>query len=132
MTSNVSSFACLAEVVVIIYVHTSHLSALTHFSCRHSRCSKHSLYYNVHYTAGTTVVYHVFLCVVCHFSSIAFLCDTTSMEEELLYLPRLPSSLTWISPDTPVHKVCSSGEECGIFSDSGVIDLTKEIRAVIR
>ena len=94
MTSNVSSFACLAQVVVIFYVCMSYLYAPTCFSCRHSRCSA-CCTTNVHYTAGATVVYHVFVCVVRYYSSTAFLCDTISMEEELLYLPRLPGSLTW-------------------------------------
>ena len=37
----------------------------------------------------------------------SFLCGTISLEEELLYLPRLSGSLTWIAPDTPVRKSCS-------------------------
>ena len=99
----------------------SHLSASRRFSCRYLRCSAH--YYNVRFTAGTMVVYHVFLCIVRHFSYTAFLCDTISMEEELLYSPRLPDSPTWIAADTPVRKVCSSGEKCGLFSDSSIIDM---------
>ena len=96
----------------------SHLSAPTRFSCRHSRCSAHCTYYNVRYTAGATAVYHVFLCVVRHFSSTAFLCDTISMEEEkFLHSSRLLGSHTWIASDTPVREACSSGEECGMLSD---------------
>ena len=74
------------------------------------------LYYNVRYTAGTTVGYPVFLCVVRHFSFTAFLCDTISMVEEFLHSPRLPNSPTWIAPDAPLHEACSSDKECGIFS----------------
>ena len=76
------------------------------------------------YTAGATVVYHVFLCVERHFISTAFLCDTIAMEEEFLHSPGLPDSPTWIAPDTPVREACSSDKECGIFSDLDVIDLT--------
>ena len=68
----------------------------------------------------------MFLCVVRHFSSTAFLCDMILMEEELLYSPILPGIPSWIIPDTTVRKACSSGEECGMFSDSGIIDLTIE------
>ena len=46
------------------------------------------------------------------------------MVEEFLYWPRLPGSPTWIAPDTQVHKVSSSDEECGIFSGLDVIDWT--------
>ena len=63
-------------------------------------------------------------CVVCHFSSTAFLYDMILMVEEFLYSPRLPGSPTWIAPDTQVHKVSSSDEECGIFSGLDVIDWT--------
>ena len=83
------------------------------------------------YTAGATVIC-VFLCVGCHFSSTTFLCETISKEEELLYSPRLLGSPVWIVPETQVCKACSSGEECGIFSNSGVLDLTKDIRAAIQ
>ena len=44
------------------------------------------------------------------------------MEEELWHSPRCP---TWIVLDTPVH----DGEECGMFSDSGIIDMTKNMCA---
>ena len=79
--------------------------------------------YNVSYTAGATVVYNVFLCRVHHFSSTAFLCDMISMEE-FLHSARLSDSLTWISSDTPVRKVCFSDEEWGFCSASVIIDLT--------
>ena len=45
------------------------------------------------------------------------------MGEEFLHSPWLPDSPTWIAPDTLVCEVCSSIEECSIFSDSDVIDL---------
>ena len=83
-----------------------------------------TLYYNMRYTSGATVAYHMFLCVVHHFSSTAFLCDTISMEEEFLHSPTLPDSPTWIAPDTQEHEACSSDKVCGILSDSDVIDLT--------
>ena len=51
--------------------------------------------------------------------------------EELLYSPRLSGSPTWIVPGTSVCKAYSGGEECGMFSDSGIIDLTKDIGAAI-
>ena len=58
----------------------------------------------------------VSLCSV-YCSSTTVLCDTISMEEELLHCPRLPDSSTWIVPDTPVRKASSNDEECGHFSD---------------
>ena len=41
MTSNVSSFVCLAEVVVM-----SHLPMPMHYSCRYSRCSARCMQFN--------------------------------------------------------------------------------------
>ena len=49
------------------------------------------------------------------------------MGEEFLHSPGLPHSPTWIAPDTPVCEVCSSAEECCIFSNSDVIDLTMSL-----
>ena len=43
------------------------------------------------------------------------------MEEEFLHSPTLLDNPTWF---TPVHEACSSDKECGILSDSDVIDLT--------
>ena len=54
-----------------------------------------------------SILPRVFPCIVRHFSSTAFLCGTISLEEELLHLPRLSGSLTWIAPDTSVRKSCS-------------------------
>ena len=84
------------------------------------------------YSAGATVVYHVFLCIVHHFSSAAFLCDMISIEEEFLHSPRLPDGLTLTAPDTPVCKTCSSDEECGILSTSAIIDLTTPLSLLKR
>ena len=72
--------------------------------------------YNVSYTAGATVVYNVFLCIVHHFSSTAFLCDMISMEEGFLHLPRLPDTPTWTIPDTPVREACSSDENAAFLA----------------
>ena len=77
---------------------------------------------NVSYTAGATVVNHVFLCIVRHFSSIAFLCDTISIEEQFLYSPRLLTvqleslQILQCAIRVPVP--------CGILSALVIVDLT--------
>ena len=45
----------------------------------------------------------------------------------VLYIRTSSEALQWIAPDTPVREVCSSGEECSMFRNLGVIDLTKDI-----
>ena len=76
MTSNVLSFVCLAKVVIM-----SHLSlvGIRGVACIVLQCVLHCRRYSS-------------LCVVRHFSPTAFLCDTISMAEELLYSSRLPGS----------------------------------------
>ena len=61
-----------------------------------------------------------FFCIVYHFRSTAFLCDTILMEEEFLHFPRLTSPLD----HSTYACVSSSDEECGIFSDWVIFDLT--------
>ena len=78
--------------------------------CRHFVCfGTEGDYFSPHCAHGIAqvAVCHVFLCVV-HIVSPPFLCDTISMEEELLHSPRLPGSPTCIAPDTPERKVCSN------------------------
>ena len=88
MTSNVSSLVCFGTEGDCFSPYCTH--SLARLSCV-SLCSAYC-------------------------SSTTFWCDTISMDEKLLYFPRLPDSPTWIAPDTPVCEACFN-EECIIFSD---------------
>ena len=54
------------------------------------------------------------------------------MEEEALVFAKIAQQPNLDRSRNSSCKVCSSGKECDMFSDSGVSDLTKDIRVAIR
>ena len=103
MTSNVSSFVCFSTDGAYF------LPSRPHFFVWINACDV------LH-----VVVCHVLLCAVCHCSSATFLCDIILMEESSCIPQDCLIVPTWIAPDTPVRKACSSDEECSHFSDSDI------------
>ena len=92
LTSNVSSFVCFGTGVSFLTFLRQLFSFVGISTCG----------------VAHIVVCHMFLCVLYHYSFTTFLCDTISMEEELLHSPRLPHSPTWIVPDTLQCAKCVS------------------------